>query len=274
MPVGKDPASGRRRPDRSCPVAFSLAKARESLRWGREAIEEIQYEIDVFHLADLGQDSEIDQLTGDTHYYIVLNREPPKRTISRKAAEALQCIKASIDIGSFWASRELNPKVKLNDTCSFPWADSLGGSKKRLEKNGRIPECLWQTILDFKPFPHSSAPDTVSSLVAIANKGRHSLGVELVPTSRLTRTSGLEIGPKGASVYVGPFEEGDRRILVLTVPSDSFVKGALAFAIGAYFNHPTLAGIEVAPGLRDFSAYAERAISALEGAVTRNLLSA
>ena len=161
-----------------------FTKPRDRLRWAREAVTEFN----AIRKSFLGESksefrTEYDFGSGEDVYKFVLGRTELPDGLVRKANEAVEMTKRVFDQAVHAACLTANVKLRSGDNTNFPWADTISGSERILDKRNHIPKQIKSSILSLKPYGAgedcSISEQIAKQMCTIANRG-HTIGLEVV----------------------------------------------------------------------------------------------
>ncbi len=250
--------------------------AKNSLKWGREALAEFNDICDsFFDISTYEEVPDIDPKTGD-----VLIKLKPRRTFeincaARKATEAILNIKNAFDQAAHAVVVTKAPRF-TGSTSYFPWTDTPDGLERRLVgKSCKIPESLWATFRELEPYGtgdgHTGGDDFSRNLAKIANR-KHTVGIVVAPEVHRTNITVSDISGVGGIKSQHPkWNSVTNEIEVMRISKDCKVNYNCAIYLDVFFDKTTpLERISVSMAVSVFVAKANNAIEALQAQAAIN----
>ncbi len=239
---------------------------RESLKWGREGVEEIDVACRAFFkTAAHSFYTEVDAETGQ-HIKKFKILDPIPRNIVKCTTETLHHIRYSFDQAFFGACRALRgERAKL---VIFPWATDADDLENRLKNKKFSPELL-PIFRSFKPYGRgqkrfASDQDIVRALAQIAGRKKHTVHLAACPSIHHVQYPSLRGKLTGSISFPQPtWDPVNQEIILVRYMPSSDVKNDAHVAMEVGFNEaPPLSGESVV-GCLDI--FADKADAVIEG---------
>lgn len=176
-----------------------FAAPEKSIRWAREAVEQIQAGYAEYpHLFEGRFENHFDVLSGRNIHKFHLDHKPPEK-MEKDTTAAILNAKNAFDQTVYSAARIILGRPPKGNTY-FPWRQSPSDLERYITdtKNREIPEPLWDTLRAHEPYPVSTDYKGGNSLLreiaALANN-KHTIGLTCVASCKPWATKIYECGP-------------------------------------------------------------------------------
>lgn len=249
-------------------IVAEFEPARESVRWAKDAIDELRAAFKSFlQGGNNGIVTEIDPQSGERVQKLRFNERIPS-VLARRATEALTAARHAFDQAAF-AARNIT-SGKSNESIYYPWAQSPT-DLDHLLKSRRIDQRLWGVFKGHEPYPRSNAyaggNDVIRALAKLANN-KHTVGLTVVGHIVSTRYPNLHGRVvKNLEMPIPRWDAQKGEAELLRWDGDVELNGHYEFTFEVVLNDPVLPKpVNACGALAEFAMRADQAIETLQAA--------